>query len=116
MSYCRWSSDDWKSDIYLYYSVSECWVIHIAKNRIVGDIPSTKEYEFISKEWFQAHHRQSEFLKTCERENIDLVYAGEDFYCQTIDLTIDKIQELIEIGYNVPDYVILNLLEEKAEK
>ena len=39
MSYCRWSSDNWKCDLYCYEDVSGGITTHVAGNRIVGDIP-----------------------------------------------------------------------------
>ena len=38
MSICRFSSDNWKSDVYIYES--ECGIeLHIASSRIISDIP-----------------------------------------------------------------------------
>ena len=35
MSYCRWSSDDFQCDVYVYESVAGGFVTHVAANRVV---------------------------------------------------------------------------------
>ena len=39
MSYCRWSSDNFTCDLYIYESVYDCWTIHVAQSRHVGPLP-----------------------------------------------------------------------------
>lgn len=35
MSYCRFSSDNFKSDVYVYESVDDCFYTHVAGNRLI---------------------------------------------------------------------------------
>jgi len=34
VAYCRWSSANWRCDVYCYASVSGFWVTHVANNRV----------------------------------------------------------------------------------
>ena len=37
MSYCRFSSDDWQCDVYVYADVAGGWTTHVAAVRFVFD-------------------------------------------------------------------------------
>lgn len=40
MSYCRWSSDNFRSDVYVYENVSGYWTTHVAgRRRLIPPIP-----------------------------------------------------------------------------
>ena len=41
MSYCRFSSDDYGCDAYVYEDVSGGFTIHLAGRRYLGDVPKT---------------------------------------------------------------------------
>jgi hypothetical protein len=123
MSYCRWSSDDFACDLYAYESVGDTWVIHVAGNRVVGDIPKLPPFPtagITGKDdpWIASYHlaakAQHEFLETAEREFIDLPFAGESLHCDTLQEFKEKMLMLREIGYNFPDYVLETIEEEMA--
>ena len=41
MSYCRWSSMNYMSDVYVYADMAGGWTVHVAKNRrVIPPIPS----------------------------------------------------------------------------
>lgn len=122
MSYCRWSSDDWRCDIYAYESVGDYWVIHVAGNRVVGDIPRSPvrpepdANDETKQEWLNAycvaHKAQMAFLSNCQREDINLPFAGESFDCSTLQDFKEKMLMLRGIGYNFPDHVLETIDEE----
>jgi len=116
MSYCRWSSDDFHCDIYCYEHVGGYWVIHVAGNRVLGDIPSTKGLLSLDsvEAFIEAHRAQMAFLETAERAAIGLPYDGESFDCDTASDCADKLEELRAVGYIVPQYAI-DALREEAE-
>ena len=102
MSYCRWSSDDWKCDIYAYES-AKGYQIHVAGNRIQGDIPGTLNItESNVEEWVTAHNKQMDFIKTAERKPIGLPNDGESYLCETLEDFRNKLTELKETGYHIP--------------
>lgn len=106
MSYCRWSCDNWKSDIYCYLSDSG-YVIHIAGNRVIGDIPKVPGIMEVDNETFaDAYNKQMKWLDTAEREPIELPHAGESFYEQTSGKCLDRLLYLQKIGYHVPQHAI----------
>lgn len=115
MSYCRWSSDDWRSDVYVYEHYMGAWVIHVAGNRVVGDIPKLPAPTMSNiEEYMAAHRAQMAFLDKCSREPITLPHAGETFDCASPGDCAAKLLELRELGYHVPQYAIDELREEAA--
>lgn len=125
MSYCRWSSMDFRCDVYAYETVGDCWVIHLAGNRVVGKIPKTppfpsgnanpEEVEAWAEAYTEASRVQLLFLETAVREEIGLPYAGETIYCHSLEHFLSKLMELREIGYVFPDDVLETLDDELAE-
>lgn len=109
MSYCRWSSDNWRCDLYCYGDVSGGITTHVASNRVVGDIPEAPLsliMEGKNDEFLKAHRRQMAFLETAEREPIGLPYDGERFNDPDFASFFVRLIELREAGYNFPDYVL----------
>lgn len=117
MSYCRWSSDDFHCDIYAYEHCGGYWAIHVAGNRVVGDVPSTKGLlaDGGVEAFMIAHAAQMAFLDTCEREPIGLPHDGESFDCGTPEEAADTLEMLRGLGYIVPQYAI-DTLREEAEQ
>lgn len=107
MSYCRPSSDNFKSDIYCYEG-SSGFVVHISANRILGDIPPLPEMGSIAEgllsqeEYIAAYKAQGDFIATAEKENILLSYAGETKVYAEVSDCIKFLIELKELGYHVP--------------
>ena len=120
MSYCRWSSDDFNCDLYVYADVSGGWTIHVAGNRIVGEVPRV-DWPF-DVECPEARDRfglqlaaQSSFLETAERRPIQLPHAGETFHEADPLACAAQIQRLLDLGYRAPAEVVAELLEEAEE-
>ena len=111
MSYCRWSSDNWKCDLYCYEDSGGGWTIHVAGNRIDVELPELPDMDNI-EEWHKVHQKQMALLDDCKRVKIDLEYTGESFYRLDLEGFLDKLIELREIGYNFPDYVLKEVREE----
>ena len=109
MSYCRWSSDDWKCDIYCY-EAEEGYMIHVAAGRIIGEAP--KLCFDNPEELLESYQKQMKWLDSAKREVINLEYAGETMSFDTPQETADMLLKLKNIGYNVPEYAIETLLEE----
>jgi hypothetical protein len=116
VSYCRFSSDDWKSDVYCYEAISCGFVVHIAGNRVLGEIPATPP---MTKEnipaYMEAHKAQMAFLDKCERAPIDLPHAGGSMDFDDAGSCADGLEMLRGLGYHVPQYAIDALREEAAE-
>lgn len=122
MSYCRWSSQNFKSDLYCYQSKFG-YEIHVGSMRIIGELPPVDMNLILGdniteenkKLWLAQNKVRDAYFKTCKREKIGLPSDGESFTLDTLDEFKDKLLELREEGYNFPDYVLTEIEEEKSE-
>ena len=111
MSYCRFSSDYFDCDLYVYEDFMGSYCIHIASSRYVFDrtpLVSTKNVD----DFVKNHMYVMEALKTAKTENIELPYSGESFYFSELKDALEKIKELKELGYIVHDSIISSIEEE----
>ncbi len=83
MSYCRWSTDEFRCDLYIYANVNGYWTIHVAG-------------------------------RTRDGEDITLPHAGATFDLPSPRECADKVDELVALGFNCPDYVAEDLRAEQA--
>lgn len=120
MSYCRWSSDAFKSDLYVYEHVGGYWAIHVAGSRYVGDVPTlaypTDAKDPAQVEAFKASYdAQRKFFDAgAATALINLPHAGETFQEPTPGACADRIEELVALGYHVPAGVVEELRAEQA--
>lgn len=118
MSYCRWSSDNWRSDVYCYES-DQGYMTHVASNRVVGDIPPWPTFETLKSdvsEYMRQYQAMMDFLDTAERAPIGLPHDGESFCDSTPEDFLQTLTMLQEAGYNVPQYAFDTVREEIAEQ
>lgn len=116
MSYCRWSSDNWRCDLYCYGS-SQGYETHVAGNRVVGDIPQEPRWdEEINEEWMARHKAVMTFLDTAERKPIGGPFDGASFTDETLEAFHGRLLALRAAGYRFPDYVLDGVREEIAER
>lgn len=115
MSYCRWSSDNYKCDIYAYES-DQGWEIHVAGNRHVVDLPPNESITWDEEgniKYDENKARQHQWhLDYTEREIIDLPYAGESIHCDKIEEFWETMLKLRGLGYHIPDYVFEEIEKE----
>lgn len=121
MSYCRFSSDDWRCELYCYGDVSGGITTHVAGNKIVGEIPATDWKGFIAKritpeEFAAQHSAQMKWMETAERKPIGLPHDGESFNDPDLESFLARLLHLRELGYKFPDYVIESVREEIEEE
>jgi hypothetical protein len=117
MSYCRWSCDNFKCDLYCYESESG-FVTHVASVKIVGTVPHCSLKMLIdgtAEEYIAAHKIQSEFIESAEKSPIGLPFDGQTFRDPDILSFRDRLISLREAGYHFPSYVIEQIDEELAE-
>lgn len=119
MSYCRFSSDNHKSDVYVYASVYGGFDVHIAKKRYrnADQIPELPFILDCSVEEFNAAYtRQREWFEDAETEDIDLIYAGSYKNLSTLAETKEFLLELKDIGYYIPESCLERINEEIKEE
>jgi hypothetical protein len=115
MSYCRWSDDNWRSDIYAYES-ADGYAIHVGSMRIVGEVPPLpKNGAFVSEEWWDAYRIQAEFVRNAERQPIGMPHDGKFYLEPTLDEFEARLQWLQDAGYRMPAWVFDLIHEERKE-
>lgn len=107
MSYCRWSSDNWKADVYKH--VHGGYQIHVAGRKLVSEIPAVPPLFGVKKadlaKWTETYEKQMDALKSAKYEDIGLKYDGKDFNEASLQDLLDRLTKIKKVGYNVPDFV-----------
>jgi hypothetical protein len=111
MSFCRWSSDNFKSDVYVYEDCAGGYTIHMADCRVVGEVP-TVDWEAEPDVLTAQHTAQMAYLDSCKHVPIGLPHDRETFRLATKRETVAKLEELRALGYHVPQFAIDNLNKE----
>lgn len=114
MSYCRWSSDDFACDVYVYADVAGGWTTHVAGRRLVPAEPMPPPLSDVA-EYVARQQKVREIVARSESVAIGLPHDDEMFYDPTPVACADRLEELRAIGYNVPQYAIDALRAEAAE-
>lgn len=131
MSYCRWSSDDYTCDVYVYESFGDVWVTHVANRRWVSTTELPEPVELIPGDearltaWFERHRlvldrhgdpEHGHWLELTEHVGPDGAEdVGASFEHETPGECAANLQRLASLGFNVPQGVIADLLEERSE-
>lgn len=143
MSYCRWSSLNWSSDVYVYEHCAGGWTTHVAARRRaippIPDVPfdwlprfgghwnrETRDVEYPSPwhkraarlvfrlaGWWYRLHMAS--LHIIPLHPIGLPEDGATFSDDTPGECADRLEYLRSVGYVVPQYVIDRLRTEESE-
>lgn len=118
MSYCRFSSDDFQCDVYVYESCEGGFMTHIAGTRYIFREPLPDPVPFAPPDldrWLDRHRKVSEMVEAADRSPIDLPEAGTTVWDSTAEECAATLVRLREAGFRVPQYAIDALLEEAAE-
>ena len=127
MSYCRWSSDGFRSDVYVYEDVNGGWTTHVAGNRrlhldTLPPDPYTpkmlqkiRDKEITHQEWAENYKAYSKALGELPLVEIDLPHAAKTFNDPSPGACADRLEALRALGYYVPQYAIDELREEQNE-
>jgi hypothetical protein len=122
MAYCRFSTNDFQCDVYVYESNPGGWAIHIASRRVIYTEPlpdripfdATDVDAFVAKQ-FARDVAVDAIRERSEWESIKLPYAGTTIYEPSAGDAALRLIALRDMGYRVPDYAITELIEEQAE-
>ena len=129
MSYCRWSSDFFRCDVYVYQS-REGWVTHVAGRRL-KDGPPEELLAMPSgtdEEWIAVHRAEMEWRKSLEDDAGEIPKerwfylrdigpeAGESYTDATPGECAARLRALKAKGFNVPDYAIEALEKEERDQ
>ena len=115
MSNCRWSTDSFRCDVYCYES-EEGFVIHVAGRR--HGLPADDEgppfsliREGKGEEYMRLQKEFSDRMSASEWTTINHPDAGRTFRLDTESEMYDKLVELSDAGFNVPQHVLDSLAE-----
>lgn len=117
MSYCRWSSDDFTSDIYCFAHCGGYFAIHVAGNRIAPIEPLPESIPFTPPNlaaWNARRNEVRRILDASPRVAIGLPHDGQSFQEPDASACADRLEYLRGLGYVVPQYAIDALREEAA--
>lgn len=118
MSYCRFSSENFGCDVYVYEYCYGGWRTHVARSRVVGEVPALAPLSAGPEQieaFIQSYRAQTDFMKAAVREPIGLPHDGEDFIDDGPDECADRLESLQALGYKVPQHVIEALRGEAAD-
>ncbi len=118
MSYCRFSSDNWKSDVYCYSDCSGGYTIHVARGRHAAGVPIPELPLYKpggADEWFDAMTAQQKWLSEARLEPIGLSRDGSSSNVETAAEAADLLESLRDEGYRVPAHAIEALRREALE-
>lgn len=123
MSYCRWSSDDFQCDLYVYEDVAGGFMIHVAAR--ARRPPAETRPPPIGRWWersdegiedFTARSKAVEaWLDSAPWQDIGLPHDGQSILTEDAVSCADEVERLRGLGYRVPDGVIEALREEASE-
>lgn len=116
MSYCRFSSDDWLSDVYAYDHVDGGITIHVAGIRYVFDrsqLPPRVDPVVDGFDgYFRRYQTVSALVRSAARERIGGPYDGHSWDGLSHEEALTVLNTLVEAGYHVPALAFEQLREE----
>ena len=118
MSYCRWSTNDFQCDVYVYEDVAGGWTTHVACNRVLYNEPLPDPVPFDKESidaFIERHNKVMEMVNNAERVPIGGPSDGQSFNDATPGKCADWLEVLRSEGYIVPQFAIDTLKEEEAE-
>lgn len=123
MSYCRWSSDDFQCDVYVYEDAAGGWTTHVARRRHVYNqplpdavpIPDSTGMSDQMQAFIDRHLTVMNMVSEAELVDIGLPHAGETFNDDTPGECAERLMKLRDIGYWVPQYAIDELMAEHQD-
>lgn len=123
MSYCRWSSDDWRSDVYAYADVSGGYRIHVAATRYKIDYdklppqvevpdPLPPKDDPFWQTYLDRYRALQQAVDEAERVDINGPYDGRTYSVTFPEEALAKLMDLRAAGYYVPEYALEELRKE----
>ncbi len=121
MSYCRFSSDNFRSDVYVYYG-DLGYTCHVASRKI-SNIDECPEISISlsledNQKFIERYRQRQDWMENyATRITIEHELAGTTFTTDTSDEMVEELIYLREQGFHVPQNAIdmLTLLGEEKE-
>jgi hypothetical protein len=123
MSYCRWSNDDFRCDLYCYEDVAGGWTTHVAARRYVGSSERPhEEWRLLlgndeeQAEFWRQHAALHEWLEKAQLVPPGLGHDGKTFHDYSLEDFLARLLMLQGAGYFFPPSVIDDVRQEIKEK
>lgn len=120
MSYCRFSSDDFRSDVYAYEHCDGGFVVHVARLRHVAETPipplPAEWWAVPVEELIAARKAQAAWPEAARMEPIGLPHDGETYCEADAGACADRLEALRAVGYRVPQFAIDALRSEAVDQ
>ena len=114
MSYCRFSTNDYQCDLYVYATDEDLYQIHVAAYRRVFASPLPPPVK-LTPDTLEAYTTREllvqEMVRDAEFERIVLPLAGEHF-CEDAEETARVLEMLRDFGYRFPCSIIEEIRNE----
>jgi hypothetical protein len=114
MSYCRWSSNNYTCDVYVFLG-GDGWTIHVAQARYKFETPLPPTLNILEvggNEWLAREKERHRILDQTETVKIGLPYDGCTLIAATAGECAQQLEQLLAAGYVVPQDVIDMLLND----
>ena len=110
MSFCRFSSDDFRCDFYAYES-EYGYELYVAASRITWDPPPNplRHLELDPEEWQEMYRAYHEALQAAPRSRVLHAAAGGHSVLPSLTALRDRIAELASQGLHAPPWLIPDL-------
>lgn len=121
MSYCRFSSDSFKSDVYVYHGVGGYHIL-VAQYRCANDFaypelfPAPEGKKAQERHYKAVAEGQKKWFATMTRTKLELEHSGETFVVESAKAAIDRLNYLARIGFHVPESVLQALADEASDE
>lgn len=121
MSYCRFSTDDFQCDLYIYECVTDQWMIHVAGRKVVYKEPLPEPVKLDAgseeswKAWFDRKKKVDEIRERSELVRIGLPYDGQTIAVDFPGECADAVEMLLALGYRAPKGIVEDLRDEQKE-
>lgn len=129
MSYCRFSSDIYRSDVYVYESNSG-WEVYVASRKLAVEVPDKLDAMPCStpQEWVAVSLAAHAWRRSLEDESGDIPdrlwvslgelgeEAGQSYVTDSPGECAELLRQLQAKGFRIPDGVIDVLEEEEREQ
>lgn len=120
MSYCRWSSDDYQCDVYVYrsdrgYETNVAGRKRVIPADVLAALPTVTEGDVAS--WFARYQALSAWMDCTPpvwRKLPEPAAGGHHFIDATPEACSDRLEALRAEGFNVPQSAIDELRSEAA--
>lgn len=121
MSYCRWSSDSFRCDVYVYES-EQGFETHVARTRVIlpanvvaPSVLSLVDGTLSPEQFCAANNAFHEALDAAPKVAIEHPEAGASFVHDTPGECADNLSRLAVEGFRIPAGVIDALRAEQVE-